>query len=95
MVLPIIAAMGIVINILGISNFLNRNMKFVFHKLMIFLALWDLSILIMMIWLFTFPVLNYSYEDSIKTPIFRYGFPIFHISLTGTIYSTLALALER
>ena len=66
-----------------------------FHSLMIFLAILDLSYLVISICFFALPELSSIYFDNFYLLMVPYGLPIGQIFLTGSIYSTLALTTER
>ena len=66
-----------------------------FHSLMIFLAIWDLSFLVIAICFFALPELSRGYFNNFFLLMVPYGLPIGQILLTGSIYSTLALTVER
>ena len=72
-----------------------QRVQVTFHLLMIFLAVWDLSYLIISISFFALPVLSSVYFETIFLIMVPYGLPIGQIFLTGSIYSTLALTVER
>ena len=95
----IIASIGIVINVMGIAYLsvlvFGKRKRINFHKLIIFLALWDLLILIMICGCFTLPVLSSKYHEEMAFWMFRYAVPFTQILVTGSIYSTLALTVDR
>ena len=63
---------------------------------MIFLAVWDLFILILIILCLTLPTLFPMFiQTNAYKNAFRFGVPIIQISITGSIYSTLALTIDR
>ena len=66
-----------------------------FHKLIISLAIWDISVLIMITGCYILPTLSIKYYQNIFNPYYPYGLPIVQISVTGSIYSTLFLTIER
>ena len=95
----IIASVGIVINVVGITYLsvvvFRRKKRIDFHKLVIFLAFWDLLILIMICGCFILPILSSKYHEEMASLMFRYAVPFTQILVTGSIYSTLALTLDR
>ena len=95
----VIALIGIMINVMGIAYLsvmvFQRRKRINFPKLVIFLAFWDLSILIMMSGCFILPVLSTMYRENIAFWMFRYAIPFTQILVTGSIYSTLALTIDR
>ena len=90
-----IALMGILINIFGIIFLARRKTLALFHKLIISLAIWDISVLIMITGCYILPTLSTNYYQNIFNPYYPYGLPIVQISVTGSIYSTLFLTIER
>ena len=88
-----IAVLGILSNLSGIIVLLlkQKTHESIFHKLIIFLAVWDLSYLTFslmhLITFFQNPYLSYALN--------RYAYPIQFTLLTGSIYSTIALTLDR
>ena len=88
-----IELLGILINLSGIIVLMlkQKTHKSIFHKLIIFLAIWDLSYLTFsLMHLITFlqnPYLSYALN--------RYAYPVRFTLLTGSIYSTIAMTLDR
>ena len=76
-------------------GFLYSRPQATFHCLMIFLAIWDLSFLVIAICFFALPELSRDYFNNFYLLMVPYGLPIGQILLTGSIYSTLALTVER
>ena len=91
-----IGLIGIIVNIAGIAFMAKKRLKIAFHKLMIFLAVWDLCILILIIYCISLPVVHKSMMESVVYKVlFKYGLPLIHICMTGSIYSTLVLTIDR
>ena len=88
-----IEVFGILMNLSGIIVLLlkQKTHKSIFHKLIIFLALWDLLYLafalMTLIIFFQNPYLSYALN--------RYAYPVRFTLLTGSIYSTIAMTLDR
>ena len=88
-----ILVLGILMNLSGIIILLlkQKTHKSIFHKLVIFLAVWDLSYLtfslMTLIVFFQNPNLFYALN--------RYAYPVQFTLLTGSIYSTMAMTLDR
>ena len=88
-----IEVLGILMNLSGIIILLSKQktLKSIFHKLIIFLAIWDLSYLtfslMTLIVFFQNPNLFYALN--------RYAYPVQFTLLTGSIYSTMAMTLDR
>ena len=88
-----IEVLGILMNLSGIIILLSKQKthKSIFHKLIIFLAIWDLSYLTfsLMILIVFFQNPNSSYVLN------TYAYPVQFTLLTGSIYSTVAMTLDR
>ena len=88
-----ILVLGILMNLSGIIVLLlkQKTHKSIFHKLIIFLAIWDFAYLtfalMTLIIFFQNPYLSYALN--------RYAYPIRFTLLTGSIYSTIAMTLDR
>ena len=88
-----IEVLGILMNLSGIVvlSLKQKTHKSIFHKLVIFLAVWDLSYLtfslMTLIVFFQNPNLFYALN--------RYAYPVQFTLLTGSIYSTMAMTLDR
>lgn len=88
-----IEVLGILMNLSGIIalSLKQKTHKSIFHKLVIFLAVWDLSYLtfslMTLIVFFQNPNLFYALN--------RYAYPVQFTLLTGSIYSTMAMTLDR
>ena len=91
----IVAALGIIINALAMIMLARQRVQVTFHSLMIFLAIWDLLYLVISVLFFAMPVLSSSYYQDFFIPLVPFGLPIGQIFLTGSIYSTMALTIER
>ena len=102
-VIPImLSCIGIMINFMGIFfmsiqiHFMGRRWKIVFFRLMIFLAVWDMLTLILLIFTNFKPKTNEKFRDSDTYKKWgRILLPMTSVCITGSIYTTIALTLDR
>jgi len=91
-----LAVIGIIGNILCIATFAKKVVQQNFHRLMLSLAAVDLCFLTLAILIFGLPTLMPSLKE---TNLFKrsipFTLPATQISITGSIYMTLAIGLER
>ena len=97
-----LSCIGIMINFMGIFfmsiqiHFMGRRWKIVFFRLMIFLAVWDMLTLILLIFTNFKPNTNEKFRDSdTYKKLGRILLPMTSVCITGSIYTTLALTLDR
>ena len=88
-----IEVLGILMNLSGIIILLlkQKTHKSIFHKLIIFLAIWDLSYL-------TFSLMTlivFFHNPNSSYVLNTYAYPVQFTLLTGSIYSTVAMTLDR
>ena len=88
-----ILVLGISMNLSGIIILLSKQKthKSIFHKLIIFLAIWDLSYL-------TFSLITlivFFHNPNSSYVLNTYAYPVQFTLLTGSIYSTIAMTLDR
>ena len=90
------AAFGIVGNFVLILLFSHKRGQRDFYMLMIFLALFDLSYVSFSVIIFGLPHLipNFAESNFLNQNIPSF-LAIVHISLTGSIYFTIAVTIER
>ena len=92
----IVGLLGIIGNVLLIRLFLKTEVKLNFHLLMITLAIYDTIYIALCILVFAIPEL---FEDYRKNEYHFYvvpkAIPIIQIALTGSVYCTVAISLER
>jgi len=95
-ILPGIAFLGIAGNVLCLFVFSTRNLdlKPAFANLLKCLSVFDIIFLACVIWLYALPLLIPASEEiePFTTP---YILPFTHIALTGSVYTVVAVALER
>ena len=88
-----IAVLGILSNLSGIIvlSLKQKTKESIFHKLIIFLAVWDFSYL-------TFSLMTlivFFQNPNLHCALHKYAYPIQFTLLTGSIYSTIAMTLDR
>ena len=88
--------LGIIGNILLIKLFLYYEAQLNFHKLMITLAIYDTIYVSLCILVFSIPEF---FEAYISSGVYAYvvprAIPMIQVSLTGSVYCTVAISLER
>ena len=88
-----IEVLGILMNLSGIMVLLlkQKTHNSIFHKLIIFLGIWDLSYL-------TFSLMTsivFFQNPNLSYALNKYAYPVQFTLLTGSIYSTIAITLDR
>jgi hypothetical protein len=96
----IVAAMGMIGNSIITVMFLKKKNHVNFHRLMILLSIYDNISIIMNLSLFIIPNIIKSDENihqiiEKENLFIPYGYPVLEIALTGSIYFTLAISIER
>jgi len=96
-ILPLIAALGIAGNVLCVFVFSTRNLdlKPAFSNLLKCLSVFDILFLMCIIWLYAVPTLIPQHVDYLEPLTTPYILPCTHIALTGSVYTVVAVALER
>jgi len=97
--LPIVAAFGIIGNVLCVFVFTKKKMdlKPSFSNILKCLSLFDILFLMCEIWIYGFQKImpEYHWNHWIDPIVFPYILPVTQIALTGSVYSVVAVALER
>jgi len=95
--LPILATLGIVGNLLCVWTFNKKDveLKPSFANLLKCLSIFDTIFLICILLQYSLPTLSEEYYIWVLPYITPYTLPIIHISLTGSVYSVVAVAVER
>jgi len=95
--LPVICAVGIFGNIASILVLTNKeiDLKPSFVNILICLAFYDLLFEILAVLMYSLPNLSLAYKDSVFPFFLPYLLPLIHIALTGSVYTTIAVAVER
>ena len=94
--LSTIGFLGIVGNVAALFLFSRQSKQLKFHRLMMMLAVYDLFYIILSLFLFTIPQLSSDYKTlGLHFHVLPKALPLAQVSLTGSIYSTLAMTVER
>jgi len=95
--IPILALLGIFGNILCVWTFNKKDveLKPSFANLLKCLSIFDTIFLASMFLQYSLPQMSEEFNVWVYPYITPYSFPIIHISLTGSVYSVVAVALER
>ncbi|TRY79518.1 hypothetical protein TCAL_11677 [Tigriopus californicus] len=93
----IVGIIGLVGNMLSIAVLCRRDMdlKPMFRQILVTLISFDIGCIIFNLLLFSLPLLSNSYSEGVFPYIVPVVLPFAQISLTGSIYCTLAVAIER
>ena len=94
--LTICGCFGIIGNILLIFLFMKLDVKLTFHRLMILLAIYDTIFIGLCITVFSFPAVSEAYiTNGYHSYIAPTAIAFIQISLTGSIYCTVGISIER
>lgn len=94
--LTTIGVIGLIGNILAILVFARQRVQKNFHTLMVALAVFDIEYILMNIAVFALPQFSTEYKASgIYYYLLPWILPLAQVGLTGSIYFTMAIALER
>jgi len=95
--LPILATFGIIGNLLCVWTFNKKDveLKPSFANLLKCLSIFDTVFLACILLQYSLPTLSEEYYIWVLPYITPYTLPIIHISLTGSVYSVVAVAVER
>ena len=88
-----ILVLGILMNLSGIIVLLlkQKTHNSIFHKLIIFLAIWDILYLAVSL----ISMIIFFQNTNLTYTLNMYYFPVRFTLLTGSIYSTVAMTLDR
>ena len=87
---------GIIGNISSIIIFARIRNQLKFHRLMVMLAVYDTFCILLSIIIFTFPLLSKKFVTSgVYHHMVPKLLPLVQIAMTGSVYSTIAISLER
>ena len=91
-----VGILGIMGNTGALYRFSRLKKPTKFHHLMMLISIYDLLCIVMMMLIFSLPRLSVIYKNS---AFFHYfapiALPILQVALTGSVYTTLAITLER
>ena len=94
--LLIVGTFGIIGNLSSIIIFARIRNQLKFHRLMVMLAVYDTFCIVLSIVIFTFPLINKSFVTSgVYHHMVPKILPLVQIAMTGSVYSTIAISLER
>ena len=92
----IFGSFGVIGNILLIKHFVNTEPKVNFHKLMITLAVYDTLYIVLCFVAFSIKELSEDYTKmGFHQHIAPKAVPLIQVTLTGSVYCTLCISLER
>jgi len=96
-ILPAICTIGILGNIASILVLTNKDidLKPSFVNILICLAFYDLAFEIFAILMYCLPNISLGYKETVFPVFLPYLLLFIHISLTGSVYTTIAVASER
>ena len=95
LLLGITGLLGLVGNITAIGMFVTMKKQLNFHRLMVMLLVFDTMLVFVNMLLFVTPYLSSRFKNQILAYIQPVAIPFAQISMTGSIYSTLAISIER
>jgi len=97
LMLFLISVGGMFGNSVMITKFflLKNEDKLNFHRIMILLSMYDNVLILMSLLLFVAPTLSELYKFGVFNYIAPVALPIGEIAITGSIYSTIAITVER
>ena len=94
--LIIFGSLGVLGNILMIKLFIGNDIKVNFHKLMMTLAVYDTIYILLSFITFTIPEISELYTKmGLHQHIAPKVAPLLQITLTGSIYCTVSISIER
>ena len=94
--LSVLAFSGLIGNTVIIAKFfLMQENKLNFHRIMILLSLYDNALIVMYLILFVAPAFSDAYKFGVFNYIAPVALPVGEIAITGSIYSTIAITLDR
>ena len=93
--LPIVAILGILGNICLILNFWRQNQQRHIRALFITLAIFDLIFIICAYFAFSIKQFDFEFYEAHITIALPWLLPILQSALTGSVYFTIAISVER
>jgi len=90
-----VAYMGVAGNILSFIVLKNQKVQKTFHNLLILLNTFNMIYLLTSISMFSLPNLSTMFSGTYQNLSLPIVLPVAHIGMVGSIYSTLALSVER
>ena len=96
LILSVLSVCGLVGNSIIIAKFVYlKEKKLNFHRIMILLSIFDNVLIVIFLILFVAPDLSEIYKFGIFTSLAPIALPLGEIAITGSIYSTIAITIER
>ena len=97
LMLLLISVGGLFGNSVMITKFflMENEHKLNFHRIMILLSMYDNVLILMCLLLFVAPILSELYKFGAFNYIAPVALPVGEIAITGSIYSTIAITIER
>ena len=93
LVVSFIGIIGNLALIIMFAKMKKRQLKF--HWLMIVLSGFDTAYILLSVVLFAIPGISEEYRDNYHPYIVPLGVPIIQVALTGSVYCTTAISIER
>ena len=94
--LLIVGTIGIIGNTLAILMFGTLKNQLKFHRLMIMISIFDMSYILLNFIIFAFPHASEAYRyGDMYCHMFPVVYALRHVMLIGSIYSTIAISMER
>lgn len=94
--LLLVGILGIIGNISSIVIFSRIKKQLKFHRLMMMLAVYDTFCILFSILIFTIPLISSNFMTSgLYHYIIPKALPLVQIAMTGSVYSTIAISVER
>ena len=92
-----VVLVGLISNLVLIIFFSRKRNKLSFYGLMIMLSTYNVLMITMDFIIFSVPLLSNQFEDSIfyNHHVIKVGYTLLEIGVTGSIYSTIAVSVER
>ncbi|XP_023323614.1 uncharacterized protein LOC111697741 [Eurytemora carolleeae] len=96
-VIPLLAVMGVVVNVTSLFVLKSHalDMKLAFRNILMMLALFDGCFVVLCTFGFSFPVLFVGWKQEVHPYLFPNLLPWIQISLSGSIWTVVAVGLER
>ena len=93
--LTVIGVFGITGNTAAIVVFSRMKTQMIFHRIMIMLSTFDNILVLLNIVIFVYPRFSESFNATGYHYIAPYTLPVAQIAMTGSVYSTMAITVER
>lgn len=94
-IILVCAVIGVVINLAAIVIIRRKKNRFMFHDLLSILTIGDVAVVICCALLFALPNLWPSYATKIYPYISQYVFPLMHMAVMCSVYSTILMRYQK